>query len=123
MSNYLTENLRTVALVGHSASGKTSLVEAMLVRTGAIAEAGSLRMAVAHIDTAMPDLTPVRIHVIDTPGGPDYVGQALSALDAVKSVAVVVDATKGIELMTRLRRRRFADQPSHQGLHPRHRLL
>ena len=34
MSNYLTENLRTVALVGHSASGKTSLVEAMLVRTG-----------------------------------------------------------------------------------------
>lgn len=88
MSNYLTENLRTVALVGHSASGKTSLVEAMLVRTGAIAEAGSvergntvcdndpqekavghsLRMAVAHIDTAMPDLTPVRIHVIDTPG-------------------------------------------------------
>lgn len=94
MSNYLTENLRTVALVGHSASGKTSLVEAMLVRTGAIAEAGSvergntvcdndpqekavghsLRMAVAHIDTAMPDLTPVRIHVIDTPGGPDYVG-------------------------------------------------
>ena len=58
-------------------------------------------MAVAHIDTAMPDLTPVRIHVIDTPGGPDYVGQALSALDAVKSVAVVVDATKGIELMTR----------------------
>ena len=121
MSNYLTENLRTVALVGHSASGKTSLVEAMLVRTGAIAEAGSvergntvcdndpqekavghsLRMAVAHIDTAMPDLTPVRIHVIDTPGGPDYVGQALSALDAVKSVAVVVDATKGIELMTR----------------------
>ena len=42
MSNYLTENLRTVALVGHSASGKTSLVEAMLVRTGAIAEAGSV---------------------------------------------------------------------------------
>ena len=121
MSNYLTENLRTVALVGHSASGKTSLVEAMLVRTGAIAEAGSvergntvcdndpqekavghsLRMAVAHIDTAMPDLTPVRIHVIDTPGGPDYVGQALSALDAVKSVAVVVDATKGIEQIGR----------------------
>ena len=121
MSNYLTENLRTVALVGHSASGKTSLVEAMLVRTGAIAEAGSvergntvcdndpqekaaghsLRLAVAHVDTAMPDLTPVRIHVIDTPGGSDYIGQSLSALDAVKSVAVVVDATKGIELMTR----------------------
>ncbi|MGN1208713.1 MAG: elongation factor G [Duodenibacillus sp.] len=121
MSNYLTENLRTVALVGHGASGKTSLIEAMLTRAGAIAEPGSvergntvcdndpqekaaghsLRMAVAHIDTAMPDLTPVRIHVLDTPGNPDYVGQALSSLDAVKSVAVVIDATKGIELMTR----------------------
>ena len=121
MSNYLTENLRTVALVGHGASGKTSLIEAMLMRTGALAEPGSvekgntvcdndpqekavghsLRMAVVHIDTAMPDLTPVRIHAIDTPGYPDYVGQALSSLDAVKSVAVVVDATKGIELMTR----------------------
>ena len=121
MSNYATENIRTVALVGHGGSGKTSLVEAMLVRSGALAELGSvekgntvcdndpqekqvghsLRMAVAHIDTAMPDLTPVRIHVIDTPGYPDYVGQSLAALDAVKSVAVVVDATKGIELMTR----------------------
>ncbi|MDO4937095.1 MAG: elongation factor G [Sutterellaceae bacterium] len=121
MSNYLTENLRTVALVGHGTSGKTSLIEAMLYRSGAIAEPGavergntvcdndpqekavghSLRMAVVHLDTAMPDLTPVRIHVLDTPGNPDYVGQALSALDAVKSVAVVVDATKGIELMTR----------------------
>ena len=129
MSNYLTENLRTVALVGHSASGKTSLVEAMLVRTGALAEPGtvergntvcdndpqekavghSLRLAVAHIDTAMPDLTPVRIHVIDTPGGPDYVGQALSALDAVKTVAVIVDATQGIELMTR-RMMRWAEE-------------
>ena len=121
MSNYATENIRTVALVGHGGCGKTSLVEAMLVRSGALAEPGSvekgntvcdndpqekqvghsLRMAVAHIDTAMPDLTPVRIHVVDTPGYPDYVGQSLSALDAVKSVAVVVDATKGIELMTR----------------------
>lgn len=121
MSNYPTENLRTVAIVGHGASGKTSLIEAMLMRSGALAELGSvergntvcdndpqekavghsLRMAVAHIDTAMPDLTPVRIHVVDTPGYPDYVGQSLSALDAVKSVAIVVDATKGIELMTR----------------------
>ena len=34
MSNYSTENLRTVALVGHGGAGKTSLIEAMLMRTG-----------------------------------------------------------------------------------------
>ena len=121
MSSYSTENLRTIAFVGHGAVGKTSLIEAMLVRCGALSEAGSiekgttvcdndpqekavghsLRTAVVHVDTAFPNLPPVRLHVIDTPGYPDYAGQALSALDAVKNVAVVVDATKGIELMTR----------------------
>ena len=121
MSNYLTENLRTIALVGHGSCGKTSLIEAMLYRTGMIPELGSIeqgntmcdndalekqvqhsiRLAVAHIDTAKPDLTPVRIHVVDTPGYTDYLGQDLSALDAVKSVCAVVDATKGVELLTR----------------------
>ena len=42
MSNYATENIRTVALVGHGGCGKTSLVEAMLVRSGALAEPGSV---------------------------------------------------------------------------------
>lgn len=121
MSNYSTKDLRTVALVGHGSCGKTSLIEAMLYRSGMIPELGSIergntmcdndalekqvqhsiRLAVAHIDTAMPDLTPVRIHVLDTPGYADYLGQDLSALDAVKSVCAVVDATKGVELLTR----------------------
>lgn len=121
MSNYLTENLRTLALVGHGSCGKTSLIEAMLYRSGMIPELGtvekgntmcdndplekqvghSVRLAVAHIDTAMPDLTPVRIHVLDTPGYSDYLGQDLSALDAVKSVVAVVDATQGVEMLTR----------------------
>ena len=101
MSNYLTENLRTVALVGHGSCGKTTLIEAMLYRTGMISELGSIergdtmcdndalekqvqhsiRLAVAHVDTALPDLTPVRIHVLDTPGYPDYIGQDMSALN------------------------------------------
>ncbi len=118
---YEPENLRTLALVGHGSCGKTSLIEAMLYRSGMIPELGavergntmcdndplekqvghSIRLAVAHVDTAMPNLTPVRIHVLDTPGYSDYLGQDLSALDAVKSVAAVVDATKGVELLTR----------------------
>lgn len=120
MNNYPTENLRTVAFVGHGSCGKTSLIEAMLYRAGMIPELGSIergntmcdndplekqvqhsiRLAVAHVDTARADLTPVRIHIIDTPGYADYLGQDLSALDAVKSVAAVVDASKGPELLT-----------------------
>lgn len=88
MSNYATENLRTLALVGHGSCGKTTLIEAMLYRAGMIPEMGSIqrgttmcdndllekevghsiRLAVAHIDTAMTDLTPVRIHILDTRG-------------------------------------------------------
>ena len=121
MSNYATENLRTLALVGHGSCGKTTLIEAMLYRAGMIPEMGSIqrgttmcdndllekevghsiRLAVAHIDTAMTDLTPVRIHILDTPGYPDYLGQDMSALDAVKSVCAVIDPTKGPELLTR----------------------
>lgn len=121
MSNYSTESLRTLALVGHGSCGKTSLIEAMLYRSGMIPELGSvergntmcdndalekevghsIRLAVAHVDTAMADLTPVRIHILDTPGYPDYLGQDLSALDAVKSVCAVIDPTRGPELLTR----------------------
>lgn len=121
MSNYSTENLRTLALVGHGSCGKTSLIEAMLYRSGMIPELGSvergntmcdndalekevghsIRLAVTHVDTAMADLTPVRIHILDTPGYPDYLGQDLSALDAVKSVCAVIDPTRGPELLTR----------------------
>ncbi|MFU0841958.1 MAG: Elongation factor G [Burkholderia sp.] len=132
MSNYPTENLRTLALVGHGSCGKTSLIEAMLYRSGMIPELGSIehgntmcdndtlekqvqhsiRLAVAHVDTALPDLTPVRIHVLDTPGYPDYIGQDLSALDAVKSVCAVIDASKGVELLTR----RMMDIAKERGL-------
>src|SRR5687767_14676823 len=94
MAHYTTEQLRTVALVGHGASGKTSLAEALLARSGAIGAAGSvergtttsdfdalekswkhsLRSSVLHLDT--PE---ARIHLIDTPGFPDFIGQAIGA--------------------------------------------
>jgi elongation factor G len=53
----------------------------------------SIKLAVAHLrhqDTL--------IHVLDTPGYPDYMGQAMCALDAVDTAVVVLDAKKGIEL-------------------------
>ncbi|MDO8420330.1 MAG: elongation factor G [Rubrivivax sp.] len=107
--------IRTLALVGASAAGKTCLVEALLARAGAIATPGSLErgstvsdhdplerrmqhslnatvMHLQHADT--------RIHLVDTPGGPDFLGQSLPALEAVETAAVVINAAVGIEPMT-----------------------
>ena len=116
MGTLRTVDLRTVALVGHGASGKTTLAEALLAKSGMIGAPGSvergstvsdhdplekthrhsLRAAICHVD-----YKGTRVHLIDTPGYPDFVGQALGALDAVETVAVVVSATGGIELATR----------------------
>jgi len=108
------ESIRTLAFVGPSAAGKTTLAEALLHRTGAIGAAGSIErgstvsdhdplekrmqhslnasvMHLTHADT--------RIHFIDTPGGPDFLGQSLPALEAVETAAIVINAGTGIEPM------------------------
>jgi len=115
MAHFATANIRTLALVGHGASGKTTLAEALLAKAGAIQVAGSvergssvsdfdplektwkhsLRASVLHLETQG-----MRVHIIDTPGFPDFIGQAIGALDAVETAAVVVSAAAGIEMIT-----------------------
>jgi len=132
MSELSTDRLRTLALVGHGASGKTTLAEALLAKAGMISAPGnvekgstvcdsdplekifqhSLRSAVVHLDHKTPDGAPVRVHLIDTPGYPDFMGQAIGALDAVETVAVVVNAANGVELVTR----RMMDWARERGL-------
>ena len=110
-----TDAIRTAALVGHASSGKTTLAEALLHQSGAIPTAGSvergstvcdydlleklqhhsLYSAVAHF---VHDGT--RVHLIDTPGYPDFLGQAMSSLEAVETAIVVINAQTGIELLT-----------------------
>ena len=105
------EAIRTLALVGPTGSGKTLLAEALLHAAGAIAAVGSLERG-----ATVSDHDPLerkyqhslnaslmhcshggcRIHLIDTPGLPDFLGQALPALEAVETVAVVIDAATGI---------------------------
>src|SRR5687767_553466 len=104
-----------MALVGQSGAGKTSLAEALLAKAGAIPAAGSVERG-----TTVGDYTPLekqlqhslklavasfdaqdhRIHLLDTPGYPDFLGHALPAFAAVETAAIVINAQNGIEMMT-----------------------
>ena len=115
MSKFPIKRIRTLALVGQAGSGKTSLAEALLARAGAIPAPGSiergstvcdyapleksfrhsLKLAVASFEHEQH-----RVHLLDTPGYPDFLGHALPALAAVETAAVVVNAQNGIEMMT-----------------------
>lgn len=109
-----TEKVRTLALVGPPAGGKTTLAEAMLVAAGAIGAPGSVekgstvsdhdtieRRMQHSLNAAVMHLTHdgTRIHFIDTPGSADFLGQSLPALEAVETAAVVINASTGIEPM------------------------
>jgi elongation factor G len=115
MVPHVTENIRTVALVGHGAAGKTTLAEALLARAKVVPVPGSvdrgttlsdfdalekswqhsLRSSVLHFD-----IDGTLVHLLDTPGFPDFIGQAIGALDAVETAAIVVNAQAGIEMIT-----------------------
>jgi elongation factor G len=104
----------TLALVGPSAAGKTSLVEALLWKAGAIGAPGSVdkgstvsdadpleKQALRSLNASLIHFEHQGIltHVIDTPGAPDFLGQSLPALEAVETAAVVINATAGVEPM------------------------
>ena len=98
MSLNLSEKIRAVALVGHGAVGKTTLVESLLAATGAIASRGAVEKGNTVCDfdpvekqlgfslqSSLVSLTSADtlIHLIDTPGYPDFAGQTIGALAAV----------------------------------------
>ncbi len=109
-----TAAIRTLALIGPAAAGKTTLAEALLQKAGSIGSTGSLERgttvsdhdplerrwqhslntAVMHLETAG-----TRVHLLDTPGTPDLLGQSLPALEAVDTAAVVINAAAGVEPM------------------------
>lgn len=119
--SYTTGQIRNIALAGHPGAGRTTLFEALLHAGGAIQTAGTIERgntvsdfdaiekerghsiddAIASIDHAAAGQPTVHINLIDTPGYPDFRGATLSALAAVETVAVVVDADAGIGYGTR----------------------
>jgi elongation factor G len=115
MGGTATESIRAAALVGHAGAGKTLLTEMLLQRAGAITAAGTIERGSTVCDFDALEKqhqhslysTPVffdhkgaRIHLIDTPGLTDFLGQAMSSLQAADTVVVVINAQTGIELST-----------------------
>src|SRR5579862_5770534 len=116
MASYSTGDIRNVLLVGHGGCGKTTLADAMLFVSGAVKHKGSVLdgssfsdiekeekehkhsifSSVLHIDHMGK-----RINLIDAPGSPDLIGSAIACLPAVETVAVVINAQSGIEVVTR----------------------
>src|SRR5215216_2575435 len=116
MPSHATPDIRNVLLTGHGGSGKTTLADAMLFAAGAVTRKASVAdgssfsdfekeekehkhsiySAVLHLDHAGK-----RINLIDAPGSPDLIGSAIACLPAVETVAVVINATSGIEIVTR----------------------
>ena len=107
-------HLRNIALVGPAAAGKTTLAEALLVQAGMVGAAGSVERGSTtsdfdpierrlqhslHTSVLHLDHQGLRIHLLDTPGSADCLGQSLPALEAVETAAIVLNATTGIEPM------------------------
>ncbi|MDS4070277.1 MAG: elongation factor G [Candidatus Competibacter sp.] len=125
MVSYTTESIRNIALVGHGAAGKTTLVESILFHAGKLAAPGTVEKGntvcdfdpqeKAHqhsLDAALVNLDckGAHINLIDTPGFPDFLGQAIAVLPAVETVAVVINAQTGIEAVTQRMMERAADR-------------
>ncbi|MCC7207682.1 MAG: elongation factor G [Anaerolineae bacterium] len=124
MKEYTTEFIRNVALVGHQGAGKTSLVEALLLTTGAITRMGKVAdgTTVSDFDedeksrqlSITTSLVPVefndhKINILDTPGYTDFQGEVKNAVRVCDAVLVAVDAVAGPEVGTEIAWQ-FADE-------------
>ena len=111
--SYSVQNIRNVCLLGHGGSGKTALAESLLYMTGAIDRMGrsvdgnttcdfdpeevrrqiSISMAVAPLE-----YKGTKINVLDCPGGFDFAGEVMEALQVADAAIIVCSAKDGISV-------------------------
>ncbi|HEX2016779.1 MAG TPA: elongation factor G [Solirubrobacteraceae bacterium] len=109
------DRIRNVALVGHRGAGKTSLHEALLYEAGAVNRLGSVadgstvsdsdedeQARQMSISAALSSFewSERKINLLDTPGEPSFVADALGALRVCESAVFVVNAVMGVEVST-----------------------
>jgi elongation factor G len=115
MKNYLGRDIRNVAVVGHSHSGKTTLIAALLQAAKMTATRGRVDdgSAVTAYDeeevarrttmanaVAYAEWSGVKINFVDTPGFHMFLYETRAAMLAVEAVLVVVNAQSGLEAVT-----------------------
>lgn len=113
MKNYNFENLRNVGLIGHGATGKTSLAEALLYYTGTTDRLGknedgttvmdyeveekkrgiSLSTSIAYVES-----NNTKINIVDMPGYFDFEGEMIQGMKAIDIATIVVCAVSGVEV-------------------------
>ena len=109
-------DIRTLTLVGHGDSAKTTLAEAMLFRAGAVKRLGRVADGSSTLDSDQDERDSrhsvdaavgrlewkgKRIYLVDSPGYPDFLGAALASFAAVESALVCVNASRRISVNTR----------------------
>src|SRR5260370_12962242 len=102
------QGIRNVGLVGQAGTGKTLLLESLLLEAGAIRNKGSLQRGTTvsdcdeqerrlqhSLDTAICgfDHGKTHVNIIDTPGYPDFLGRTFSVLEPVQTPPVLVTTT------------------------------
>jgi elongation factor G len=115
MAHESPKRIRNVALVGHRGSGKTSVNEALLFSAGAVNRLGSVADGTTVSDSAADEKSRAmsisaglssfrwddrKINLIDTPGEPSFVADALAALRVVEGAVFVVNGVMGVEVTT-----------------------
>ena len=115
MRVYKTPEIRNVAVLGHGASGKTSLVDALAFVAGTSKRHGSVKDGTALTDytadeierkysinlaLAVAEWMETKVNLIDTPGYLDFTGDALAGVYAADAAVVVLAGTAGVEVGT-----------------------
>ncbi|QDU70776.1 elongation factor G [Mucisphaera calidilacus] len=116
MTTYTTAQIRNIVLLGQQGSGKTTLAESLLFSAGAIGRVGAVQDGNTVSDftdeekehghslfatLVSADHDGVHLNLLDTPGSPDFMGQAISALPAADTAALVLDAGEPIGSVSR----------------------
>ncbi len=121
------QDIRNLVFCGHGSAGKTTLVDNLLVKTGAVNAHPSVDDGTSICDFDAEEkhhkysIEATLVHfqhggkhfnVLDTPGYPDFIGQTIGAMYGVDTAAIVINAQSGIEVNTR----RVFDEAGKTGL-------